>query len=431
MIRTLNNEYLLQYIWNYRLIPQSDIVTTKGLPVKIIRQGKLNTNNGPDFLNAEIEIDGHNWFGHVEIHLNASDWIAHRHNEDMLYENVILHVVLNFDCDIYRADGTIIPTLEVRKLMPKNFTSTYLSLIYNSKDISCANLQNEVPELHFKKWMETLAVQRIEEKTQHFFEILAEKRGDWDDAIYTYMAMAFGGSLNKESFELLTYTVPLKLVRRHIFNLQELMILIFYAAGYQDELTDISIDPMIQSDVDHFRYKYNLENLKRELWITKSLRPPNQPVVRLRQLVHFLHMKQNFLSEWLEMKTLEHCIRYFRPGHIPEEEIPGKDTINILIINAVVPVLYAYGIQNQISRYCELALDLLQEIPSESNAVTRKWRALGRNSSSALESQAMNQLRKKYCINKKCDQCAIGHMLLKRSELKDKEVLYERRRPTT
>lgn len=431
MIRTLNNEYLLQYIWKYRLIPQNGIVTTDGNSLTIVKQGEINAHNGPDFLNAEIEIDGQKWYGHIEIHLNASDWIAHKHIGDLLYENVILHVVLNNDCTIYRKDGSIIPTLDVRKLMPKNFTSTYLALIYNSKNIPCANLQYQIPQLHFKKWLETLAIQRIEDKTMRFFDILNSKNDDWDEAIYTYLSIAFGGSLNQESFEQLTHKLPLKLLRRHIFNLRELSILILDTAGFYEKLKGDESDRMLDSDIDHYRKMYNIELIRKEQWVTKGLRPPNQPFVKLKQFAHFLHMKQNFLSDWLEMRTLNQFANYFSPQHISQNDKPGKETINILIINAVVPVLYSYGMHSQLPIYNERALDLLQEIYPETNSITKMWKSLGRKPDSALDSQGMIQLSKKYCIHKKCDQCAVGYSLLKKSELEDKEIIYQRSRSTT
>ena len=69
----------MQYIWQHRLYRNSDMVTNDGLKVRVIDPGLLNTDAGPDFFNAKIEIDGHLWAGNVELHVRATDWKRHGH----------------------------------------------------------------------------------------------------------------------------------------------------------------------------------------------------------------------------------------------------------------------------------------------------------------------------------------------------------------
>ena len=67
-----------------------------------------------DFFNASIRIDGQFWFGNVEIHVKASDWYVHRHEEDANYIGVILHVVWEYDVPVFRKDGSEICCLELK-----------------------------------------------------------------------------------------------------------------------------------------------------------------------------------------------------------------------------------------------------------------------------------------------------------------------------
>ena len=90
----------MQYIWQHRLYRNSDMVTNDGLKVRVIDPGLLNTDAGPDFFNAKIEIDGHLWAGNVELHVRATDWKRHGHDRDKAYDSVILHVVGKADAPV-------------------------------------------------------------------------------------------------------------------------------------------------------------------------------------------------------------------------------------------------------------------------------------------------------------------------------------------
>src|SRR5438874_492711 len=92
-------EELLHYAWKHRAFNANRIFTADDEEVKVLRTGEHNTNAGPDFLNAQVTIGDTHWAGHVEIHVNSSDWNSHRHSLDPAYKNVILHAVYEKDTD--------------------------------------------------------------------------------------------------------------------------------------------------------------------------------------------------------------------------------------------------------------------------------------------------------------------------------------------
>ena len=95
-------EDFLHYVWNYKKFDFSNLKTVCKKDLSVIDTGKYLQSSGADFFNAQLMIDGLRWAGNVEIHLKSSDWYVHNHHTDPNYDNVILHVVWDYDVDVYR-----------------------------------------------------------------------------------------------------------------------------------------------------------------------------------------------------------------------------------------------------------------------------------------------------------------------------------------
>ena len=89
------NEAFLWYLWKYRRFTKA-LVTTDGDPITVIQPGFQNSDSGPDFFNARVQIGDTLWAGNVEIHIKSGDWIRHGHHHDKAFDNVILHLYRPF-----------------------------------------------------------------------------------------------------------------------------------------------------------------------------------------------------------------------------------------------------------------------------------------------------------------------------------------------
>lgn len=89
------NEKQVQAIWYDRRLRPAGLLTESGETIQVIDPGSWNLREGPDFLNAILEIgaDRRRLQGDVEIHLSPTDWNVHHHGEDASYQHVIAHVV--------------------------------------------------------------------------------------------------------------------------------------------------------------------------------------------------------------------------------------------------------------------------------------------------------------------------------------------------
>lgn len=177
-------EDFLHYIWNFKLFNTNNLKTANQEEVQIIKSGQHNTDAGPDFFNAQIKLNETVWVGNIEIHLKSSDWNKHQHQFDSAYDNVILHVVYENDEQILNSKKQQIPTLELRSIILENVIKNYNNLNQSLSWIPCANQINEVDSFTINSWLERLAYERLERKSEEIKIILSQNTNDWESAFY-------------------------------------------------------------------------------------------------------------------------------------------------------------------------------------------------------------------------------------------------------
>jgi hypothetical protein len=89
----------------------------------------------------------------------------------------------------------------------------------------------------------------------------------------------------------------------------------------------------------------------------------------------------------------------------------GEHAAGLVIINTVVPILYGYGKKKGRPELRERALRFLDQLPAERNAIVKGWESLGIGVRSAYLSQALLELKQRYCRRKRCLDCAIGNAI--------------------
>lgn len=421
-------ESILHYIWQFRLFPAQDLKTTDGQTVEIIDVGKANTDAGPDFFNAKIKIDDTLWAGNIEIHTQSSDWIKHRHTADKAYNNVILHVVNRADMNVFRTTGDAVAQLELE--VPEHIRSNYEELLSGKKWIPCADKIHLVPQLLVSDWKNALLVERLEQKTDMIENLLSQTNNHWDEAFYVSLARSFGFGTNSQAFERMARSLPNSLLAKHKDNLFQLEALLFGQAGFLEVSGNDEYQRNLQKEYRFLQIKYNLSPIDSSQWKLLRLRPDNFPHVRLAQFAALTHRSSRLFSKILEADTMQELRAlfvcevsdYWKKHYLFGKESSssvkrlGSKSIDILLINTVIPFLFAYS--NKKNADNETVIKWLELIPAEKNAIIRKWTELGVSSVSAFDSQALLQLKNKYCDDKKCLRCRIGHRVLSKNSMK-------------
>ena len=209
-------------------------------------------------------------------------------------------------------------------------------------------------------------------------------------------------------------------------NILQLEALLFGVAGYLKGEPIDDYTKSLQAEYHFLKHKFSFDNeMSKEEWRFSKMHPVNFPTIRIAQFAQMLHQNASLFSvikEHLDYFELENMFTlkasdywdtHFVFGKISPKRTKkiGKDSIQILVINAVASLLYAFGKQDE--NYKEKAFDLLNVIAAEENSTTKKYRAAGLQVENAYTSQALIQLKESYCDAKKCLHCTIGNYLTK------------------
>lgn len=419
----------MQYVWKHRLWRSEDMVTNTGKKVRVVDPGLLNTDAGPDFFNAKIEIDGHMWVGNVEMHYRATDWKRHHHDSDKAYDSVILHVVAKDDAPVRRTNGELIPQL-VLEVSPQ-FNADYASLVGATIEVPCATKIKQVPHLTIVEWVEGLAFERLHGKVERIHQLLDSFNGSWEDVCYVTLARNFGFGINNDAFERLARRTPLRLLGKHSDSVLQIEALLFGQAGMLDAQKP-GMDSYYNQLCTEYAFlsnKFQLTPMEKESWKLFRIRPQNFPYRRIAMLAQFIEGGFRMMNRILEaegekeMRALfevelsGYWIKHYTFGK-PNERATAtlsRSSIDIILINTVAPLLYAYGELTGNYEMTDKAIKLLEDLRAENNSIVSHFVAYGIDCPDALTSQALVQLKREYCDARKCIYCKIGHHLLSKA----------------
>lgn len=390
------NERLFQYIWSNLYFDFRRLQTIDGRNLTIVNQGQRNFGDGPDFLEAEIKIDGLSFHGAVELHLKAKEWYEHHHHEDKKYNSVILHVLL-FDKDLVnveRADGTQPVTLFLKPYISTKIYTVFQKLQQTDK-LPCSGLLDEVP--------------------------LRIKNQQWDKAHTEYFdykvdQLARFSSGSKQPVE----------------NWKEILSAgLFDGLGINDNRSAmVRLYEILQNNDDwKIRSKNSLINTIWQLsgldekkpssffhkneWSFSGSRPSNQPDIRIPQAAGLLYNIQH----------LPNNIPYHEPFKIWESIIRndaevcqpiGKERKNILFATVFLPSIHILGSLLGDNELKTIALKSWRTLKSSIPAkILKKFEYAGLESQIYKNKFGTVYQYKHYCNANRCQDCKLMKYILR------------------
>ncbi|WP_034259108.1 DUF2851 family protein [Altibacter lentus] len=420
-------EEFLHYVWQFQKFDNHNLKTTQGHSLQIVSPGSHNHNSGPDFFNAQLVIDGQLWAGNVELHIESSLWFLHQHHKDPAYDSVILHVVWEHTSEVSRKDTTLIPTLELKHRIPKPMLGTYKKLFSNdTKWIPCEQSLTEIDSFMYVHWLERLYVERLERKSQFLMERASQLNNHWEALLFEMLCKNFGLKVNGTAFLSIAQSIPFSLIQKCSDQLLSLEAILLGQAGLLDATAEA---PYVKELISSYKYSKRKFKLSNDGVIAPKffrLRPSNFPTVRLAQLAALYVNNGQLFSKVIAIREVQHLYELFTietsefwrthytftsSSQLRSTQLTKK-FINLLFINTVLPMRFAY-LRFLGSHPSEEILQLAGELPPEANTIILRFQKLGLVATNALETQALLQLKELYCDARRCLNCEIGNAILK------------------
>jgi hypothetical protein len=419
-------EDFLHYVWKFQKLEVGNFYTSNNEILHVKKQGSHNLNSGPDFFNAQIDLNGQLWAGNVELHVKSSDWYAHAHEMDPAYDNVILHVVWEHDAEVFRKDGSVIPTFVLKKHISKNTLQQYHKLF--SKDekwINCENDFGEVDGFIIENWLERIYFERLQKKESLLLKELKNSQNHWESLLFRMLCKNFGLKVNGDSFFSIAKSIDFSVLQKCSQDRQQLEALLMGQAGLLEGEKEEWYFKTLKTNYEFLKHKFGLIH---ESVITPKffrLRPPNFPTLRLAQLAMLYFERTNLFSQIIAAQNTKdyydifniYASEYWNTHYnfgissLERKKRITKSFVDLLIINTIIPIKFCYARQ-QGRDISEEILKLASEIASEENTIVKKFNSFKNISKNASQSQALLQLKNEYCDKNKCLQCGVGNFII-------------------
>ncbi len=429
-------EQLLHYVFKHKMFPLRELQTIDGKSVEVIDPGLHNRNAGPDFFNAKVRIGNTMWVGNVEIHDKSSEWYLHGHDKDSNYDNVVLHVAGVIDTDVKTSRGEYLPQMQLD--VPQQVKEHYDELLSTDSYPPCYKVIPSLTTLMVHAWMAALQTERLEQKTEAIRHRAELCGGSWEDAYFMTLARNYGFGINGEVFEQWARNIPLQAIAHHRDDLFQIEAIFMGQAGlleleavpdyYQQTALNEGYFAKLRNEYLYLAHKFSMKPMDYKFWRFLRLRPQNFPHIRISQLANLYYQRKAGLSQLMECETIEqlktilssHVTPYWETHYTfgstsnKNEKHLSYGSINLLMINTAIPMLFAIGRHRGKEVLCDRAFDFLEQLKAENNHIIRMWQQVGLEVKTAGDSQALIQLKKEYCDKKDCLRCRFGYEYLKR-----------------
>ena len=447
------DEAFVQKLWHEQRFFDTNMASIDGRTIRVLKPGVWNHNEGPDFMHAEIEIDGKLHVGDVEIHLQSSEWYAHRHHLNSRYNRVILHAVY-FDNEInLRArlqNNKRVPTLELLKWVAVDTGDLYDDTQDAATTDGLCRVTGKPLNIEVLKGVfESLGRERFLEKTESMR--LLRTRLDFEQLLYEGIMEALGYTRNSKALRELAQHVPFADLDQK--SELEIQAILFGVAGLlpsqreeplQSEVTE---DPSITALEALWRESEYAElppRMTEARWsfTGRPFNAPTRRIAAISQLIHraegslmmyflptcekaaaadtrqLLRTIEKELTDLLMIEPVGYWKKHtnFGTGGTQNTGLIGKARAIDIIVNKILPIAYVWAIEADSQKLQEGILRLysvgskstgnqiIRKIDEQIFTETQQMRLL---KPTAKIEQGIIRLHKNYCADWLCDLCPI------------------------
>jgi len=339
-----------------------------------------------------------------------------------------LHVVWQHDADITDVNDTILPTLILQHLVSNLLLDRFAELMARKAFVPCESFLPVFHEIKWTAWKGRMAIERLQRKSAIVLDHLKEANNHWEEVFWWMLARNFGMKVNADIFETIAKSLALNIIGRHKNQIHQIEAFLLGQAGLLEDDFVEEYPKLLKREYLFYRNKYQLKQVPVKPFLLR-MRPANFPTIRLAQLGMLINQSSHLFSKVKETESVDAVKELLNvtandywhyhyliddPGEFHPKQL-GKQMTDNIIINTVVPVLFAFGLYHSDAGIKDKALDWLAQLNPEKNTITSRWTSFNVTNSSALESQGLIELKNNYCDQRRCLDCSVGNAILKRS----------------
>ncbi len=420
---------LLSFIWEEGLLRRKGLRTTKGDSIEIISIGEENKHGV--FEGAIIKIRNKTWNGDVVLHEKSSDWERDIISKTSHHRNAILHIILNDNIETLRRNGEAVHQLRIK--YPATLQAEYDKMVREHSLRPCIAIAKNYGKLHLNNYLSRLYVERMEEKVAKIKEMYNNCDRQWNDVLFKLLARSFGFGIQSRAFEEWANVLDMRALGKHKNSIEQIEAILFGQAGllntesiptyYRKSASECEYYTTLTREYKFLKNKFNLSEVDCNIWNYGN----SAPHIRISRLGALFYRQRADIASIIDCHTnrdlrmllqvqpswyWQHHTQFGSTTTVGTGDISNKQ-LDILIINAVIPMLYSYGKHRYDYAICNKAEDLLHETRSEENSITRKWEQQGVHPTCAADSQALIQLNNAYCNKNRCCYCRFAQYYFK------------------
>ena len=281
--------------------------------------------------------------------------------------------------------------------------------IEQHKDIKLQDFTDYEELFGIKKLDENFAretvLEKLQEKDEEIRLFQEATKNDHEAVLFHKTAYAFGLKVNAEVFLQIAQSIDFKIIKKLSCQPFQMEALLMGKAGLLEE-NNPDAEPWFRE----FSFVKNKFQLGEECFSAKlaKVMPASFPTIRLSQLADLYSVHQNLFSKIINTKKVDELKAIFKDikasaywdshyffGKKAEEKQRklSADFTEIILLNAVFPVMYSYHRDNP--EMVETILSFYKEMKPEKNSIIKQWKNTGAEINSALDSQAFLYLYKK------------------------------------
>lgn len=449
------DEDFVQKIWNTQRFINADLLSIDGKEIRVLKPGVWNREEGPDFMHAEIELNGKLLVGDVEIHVKASEWYTHKHHLNSRYNRVVLHTVFyndDFNLRTRLQNGKRISTLELLKWIDAPIGDLYDDTHQEELQAEdyCRVTGQRLDLEKLKHVFESLGTERFLEKADAIR--LLRTRLDFEQILYEGIMEALGYTQNSKPLRELSQRVPFADFDHK--SVEEIQAILFGVAGLLPSQTEKPLSAIEREDPFVVALEKLWHTSKRTVkakgmdatqWHFGRIRPYNYPTRRIAAMSQLIHKSsgslmmyflptcekaamsdkttflRNIRKELLNLLILEpegywETHANFGKGGTRKVKLIGDKRALDIMVNKILPVAYVWAVESESKKLQEAILNIyssstkLQEnriFSQVESQIFSEAQPMHLIKPTAQIQQGTFRLYKNFCVDQLCDLCPI------------------------